>query len=434
MLRMSRPGTLDASRIGAPAPLSASGIYYGWVLVVALGFTELVSYGILGYAFPVFLAPMEASLGWTRTQITGAFSLAALISGLAALPTGRLVDRHGARWVMTGGSVIAAVLLVAWSQVESLWLFYLVWSGLGVASAAVFYEPAFALVANWFARYRARALTILTFMGGFASVVFVPVAAGLVEVYGWRSALLWLAAILAVLTIPVHALVLRRHPEDHGLLPDGESRSMRGPDASDASAVRDVPTSDVMRSRTFIWLTIAFGLSALATSGVVVHLVPLLLERGWSASFAAAAMGALGLMALPGRLIFTPLGGVWPRPLVTALIFGLQLVGAGALLLSSGNAGIWIFVILFGAGFGAITPARAALLADLYGRGSFGRISGAMALPIYLARAAAPVGFSLIHARSGGYDLVLMILILACLASAVAVLSSTATPPVSGQW
>src|SRR5690606_14914911 len=155
-------------------PRVAGRLYYGWVLVVALGITETVSYGILSYSFPVFLAPMEGELGWTRTQITGAFSLAALVAGVAAIPVGRWVDRHGARGVMTAGSVLAALLLVAWSRVESLWAFYALWVGLGVASAAVLYEPAFAVLANWFVRHRGRALTVLTFMGGFASVIFVP--------------------------------------------------------------------------------------------------------------------------------------------------------------------------------------------------------------------------------------------------------------------
>lgn len=89
------------------------GIYYGWVLVVALGVTETVSYGILSYAFPVFIAPMEAELGWSRTQVTGAFSLAALVAGAAAVPVGRWVDRHGARALMTAGSVLSTLLLLA---------------------------------------------------------------------------------------------------------------------------------------------------------------------------------------------------------------------------------------------------------------------------------------------------------------------------------
>jgi MFS family permease len=390
-------------------------------MVVALGVTATVSYGVLAYAFPVFLAPMEAELGWSRTQLTGAFSLASLIAGLSAVPLGRWVDRNGARGVMTAGSLLATLLLVAWARIDSLPLFYLVWAGLGLASAAVFYEPAFAVIANWFVRYRGRALTVLTFIGGFASVIFVPLATRLVELYGWRPALLWLAVILGGVTIPLHALLLRRRPEDGGERPDGDPQRIA---ATISTVESSVPAAEAVRSPAFRWLTLAFALSALATTGVAVHLVPLLLEQGYTPAFAGAAMGMLGLMALPGRLVFTPLGSVFPRPLVTALIFLLQLVGTAVLLLYPGPMGVWTFAILFGAGFGAITPARAALLAEFFGRGAYASISGAMTLALSLARATAPVGASLIHGLEGGYRPVLLTLAAACLLSAVAVLSA----------
>ncbi|HEX2078040.1 MAG TPA: MFS transporter, partial [Longimicrobium sp.] len=184
-------------------------LYYGWVLVGVLAVTETVSYGVLQYAFPVFLAPMEAELGWSRTAMTGAFSLASLVAGFAAVPAGRWVDRHGPRGLMTAGSALAALLLLAWAAVDDLAVFYAVWAGLGVAMSAVLYEPAFAVVARWFHRRRGRALTVLTFVAGFASVIFVPLATWLVQAHGWRDALLWLAAILAIATVIPHALLLR---------------------------------------------------------------------------------------------------------------------------------------------------------------------------------------------------------------------------------
>lgn len=393
------------SPVGASAPTRPSaGLFYGWVIVLTLGVTETVSYGILSYAFPVFLAPMEAELGWSRTALTGAFSLAWLVAGLAAIPVGGWVDRHGARGLMTGGSLLAALLLAAWAGVERLETFYAIWVGLGVASAAVLYEPAFAVLATWFHQHRGRALTVLTFMGGFASVIFVPLATGLVEAHGWRTALLWLAGVMAVLTILPHALLLRRRPADHGLLPDGGA--VRGaPEAIPRE--RSVAAREAVRSPSFRRLALGFSLGSLVTTGMAVHLIPLLLERGFDATFAGAAMGAVGLMALPGRLIFTPLGGRWPRPAVTAAIFALQALGLTILLAGDDGWSVWAFVALFGAGFGAITPARAALVAELFGPGHFGRISGVLALFLSLARAAAPVGTSLLYVALGGYPGVL---------------------------
>ena len=303
---------------------------------------------------------------------------------------------------------------------------------MGVAMAAVLYEPAFAIVATWFRRKRSRALTVLTFMGGFASVVFVPLATVLVAGQGWRTALLVLAALYALLTVPVHALMLRRRPADVGLAPDGDMPHAAQPFAPvpvhDSTAAHRKAVRGIVRGAAFRWTAVAFTVSGLTTTAVAVHLVPLLLERGYGAVFAAGAMGVLGLMALPGRLIFTPLGEVLSRGSVTSSIFAMQAVGIAALLATRSPAGVWVFVALFGAGFGAITPARAALVADLFGPASYGEISGVIALPVAFARAAAPVGASLLYAAPAigggarGYDAVLVALALLSAGSAAAVL------------
>ena len=437
----------DRSRHNLPAWWPARW-YYGWALVGALGLTATVSYGILSYGFGAFITPMGAELGWSKTQITGAFSLAQFVAGGAAIPVGRWVDRHGARGLMTAGSLLAALLLVAWSQVRSLSAFYALWALMGVAMAAVLYEPAFAVLATWFRARRSRALTVLTFLGGFASVIFVPLATLLVARHGWRATLLVLAALYAVLTVIPHALVLRRRPDDVGLLPDG-TRTVAGfppaPGAAGAAGAAGAPcaTGDalttgntdasataraVIRSPAFRRITIAFTLSGLTSTAVSVHLVPLLLERGYGAAFAGGTMGLLGLMALPGRLVFTPLGGRWPRGVVTASIFALSALGLLVLLTTRSAVGVWVFVALFGAGFGAITPARAALVGDLVPATAYGRVSGRLALMLSLARAAAPVGASLLYAAAGGtrhgYDAVLIVLLLLCVASAAAVLAA----------
>lgn len=413
-------------------------LYYGWALVGALGFTATVSYGILSYGFAAFITPMGAELGWSKTQITGAFSLAQLVAGAAAIPVGRWVDRHGARVLMTAGAVLAALLLVAWSGVRSLPVFYAVWALMGVAMAMVLYEPAFAVIATWFRAGRSRALTVLTFVGGFASVVFVPLATVLVAGQGWRTALLTLAGGYALLTVPAHALLLRRRPEDVGLTPDGAPQHS-GPSGAPVPDAREVGRTDVravVRGTAFRWTAAAFTLSGLTTTAVAVHLVPLLLERGYGAAFAGGAMGVLGLMALPGRLVFTPLGGRWSRGMVTASIFALQAVGMVALLAARSAVGVWVFVALFGAGFGAITPARAALVGDLVPPSAYGRVSGVLALIVSLARAAAPVGASLLYTVGGGashgYDTVLATLLALCVASGAAVMvagSATARQP-----
>ena len=382
-------------------------VYYGWVMLLAAALGQVTSWGILYYGFAVFIAPMQAELGWSLTAVTGAYSLALLLSGLAGIPVGWWLDRHGPRGLMTVCSVVATLLVIAWATVDSLLGFYLIWVGIGLAMAGVLYEPVFHMVANWFVRLRSRALTLLTFIGGLASVVYIPLAGWLVDAYGWRTALLVLAGILAVGTIPIHALLLRRSPRDLGLHPDGETA--KGPDARSHSASSEVSLTrhEALRDPAFWWLAAAFFAGTLASMAITVHLIPYLLSVGYDRAFAAGAAGAVGLLALPGRLVFTPLGAVFQRRYITALIFLLQTLALLLLVTTHSTLGIVAFVVLFGAGFGAITPARAALVAEAYGPAHYGSISAVVALCITLSRALAPVGAGLVFSLSGGYDVVL---------------------------
>lgn len=396
-------------------------MYYGWVLVLTLSLTETTSWGILYYAFTVFLTPMQEELGWSRAAMTGAFSLALLISGVSGVPIGRWLDRHGPRILMTIGSCAATLLVLAWAAVDSLTMFYLIWAGIGVTLAAVLYEPAFFVVATWFVRQRGRALTVLTFIAGFASVIYVPLAGWLVQRQGWRGALATLAGMLAVGTIPLHALVLRRRPEDLGLIPDG-ANSPTSENTVEAAAGHGVPIGEALRDAAFWWLSVAFFLSQLATAAVAVHLVPYLIDIGYGAGFAAMATGLIGAMALPGRLIFTPLGDRLPRQQVTACLFLVQTLALLVLLLVYSMAGVYAFVVLFGIGFGAMTPARAALVADLYGPAHYGKINGVLALFVTGSRALAPVSAGAVYDWAGSYEPMFWGLLVASAVATVAVL------------
>lgn len=157
---------------------------YGWLIVGALGVTETVSYGVLIYAFGVLLVPMERDLGWAPVALTGAYSLALLTSGLAIPAGGRWLDRGSPRLLMTTGSVLAALLVLAWSRVSTLPELYLVFAGLGLTMALVLYEPAFIVVTKWCQRRRNAALTSLTMIAGLASFIFSPLTERLVGADG----------------------------------------------------------------------------------------------------------------------------------------------------------------------------------------------------------------------------------------------------------
>ena len=364
-------------------------MYYGWVLVVTLGVTETISWGILYYAFTVYLAPMEAELRWSRGDMTGAFSLALLLAGLAAIPVGRWLDRHGPRLLMTVGSIAATLLVVAWARVATLQQLYLIWAGIGLTMSATLYDPAFATASRWFERQRVRALTVITLMAGFASTIFIPLAGWLVQATGWRTSLMILAAILAVGTIGPHALLLRRRPEDLGLGPDG-GPLLRQHGASTRSAGMRV--GEALRHVSFRWLTAAFWLASLATAAVGVHLLPYLADRGYDTTFAATLTGLVGAMQVLARLFLAPFGNrVRPR-LLAASILALQPLSLLVLLLVRSTPGVFAFVVLFGAQRGLATLARPALLADLYGAAEYASIAGVLQFALSVAQAAAPFG------------------------------------------
>ena len=408
-------------------------LFHGWRIVGALSVTETISYGVLIYAFTVFIGPMHAELGWSVAALSAAFSVGLLVSGFAALPVGRILDSHGPRLLMTAGSVAAAGLLLAWSVVDSLAAFFLIWVLFGGSLAAVLYDPAFTTVAVWFRRRRGVALTVLTFVAGFASVIFIPLAGRLVELHGWREALRWLALIVAVGTVPLHALVLRRRPADLGLAQDGAGLVGLFPGPTPAAATADparlgansdasLAAAAVFKTAQFRWLNRAFAASNFVISALVAHIVPFLVLTGREPAQAAFFAGAVGLMALPGRLVFTPLGDYVSRHTIAAVLFLTQAAGVAVLLLGSSDFHLWAFVIVYGAGFGAITPARAALVAEAFGSADYGKINARMAVVQAIARAAAPVTIGVAVTLTGSYAPSLALLALLSAVAAFSVL------------
>lgn len=375
-------------------------------MLAGLSFAETVSWGIVYYAFSVFIRPMEIELGWSRAQVTGAFSLALLVGGIAAVPVGHWLDAHGPRTLMTAGSVAAVVLLMAWSRVESLVGFYLVWAGLGLAMAAILYEPAFAIVAAWFVRHRHRALTILTVCAGLASTIFVPLTSWLLVRQGWRSAVVTLAAILAATTVPVHALLLRRSPQAIGLGVDGDVAVPFEPPLPSESGPSAETVRAALGGRSFWMLTTAVVLSGLAAVATVVHFIPFLLGRGFPLSTAALAAGGIGLMQLPGRLFYTPIRRRLSIFGSTATVLLVQAFALAGLPMVRGRIGLAVFVIAFGMGNGAATLVRATGIGELFEPEVYGRIGGLVAFFTAVARASGPIVAALAYQKLGSYGAV----------------------------
>jgi MFS family permease len=343
--------------------------YYGWILAVTFGFCETVSWGILYYAFSVLIAPTTAELGWSRAQVSGALSVMLVVSGLAGLGVGRWLDEHGPRLLMTAGSIVAVPLVLAWSQVQDLFAFYLIWIAIGVAFATVNYGPAFATMIVWFRRDRSRALTLVTLFAGFASTVFV--------------------------------LLLRRRPADLGIGVDGDPVGGH-PDAPPATPEVSASFREALRHPTFKWLALAFALYALGV-GVPVHLVAYLGDHGYPLAFAAAATGGIGAAQVLGRLLFAPLERVLPPRAVSLLIYAGQPIALLILLFLPSEIGIIAFVLLFGAARGAETLVRSTIVAGLYGPRRIASIAAVLTLATTLTQAISPVSLGAVYDNVRSY-------------------------------
>ncbi|MBI3715172.1 MAG: MFS transporter [Betaproteobacteria bacterium] len=364
-------------------------------LVAALGVTQIIAWGSIYYLFALLIVPLERELAISRAATAGAFSLSLLASGLAAPWIGRLIDRVGGREVMTAGSIVGAGLLLALSKVQTVWMLYLVWAGLGVAMAATLYDAAFAVVTHAFTRNYRRAITTLTLFGGFASTVFWPLTAWLIDRVGWRDATLCWAILNLAVCAPLHWLFV---PKRQTHLGEGAGSDHPGKD------------SPWLRNPAFLAFALSFVGQSLAISALGVHLLTMLAERGLSATEAAVVGAMIGPMQVAGRVLELAVSarlsavqvGRWAVVLLPAAL--LVLLGAGVQW-----SWLVVFAVLYGAGNGAMTIVRGAAPAEMFGREQYGALTGAMAAPAMVARAGGPLLASLAWGF-GGYPLVLGLL------------------------
>jgi MFS family permease len=369
----------------------------GWSLVAALSAAQLVSWGSVYYSFSLFVVPMEQELGWSRTALDGALSAGLLMSGLAAYPVGRWIDRGGGRVVMSLGSALAAVLLAAWSQVTGIAVFYLLWLGIGLGLAATLYEPVFAVLTRLYPTSFGFRITVLTLAGGFASTVFIPLTQVLIEALGWRPALLVLAACNLAICLPIHALGLR----DPGIREAAAARSPARPRT-------DEPFRRALRHPIFWALGLSFTAYTAILSMLTFHLIPLLTKRGVPTATMLGAIAAFGPSQVAGRIVLL----AFRRHATAAFTGRCALVAyptAVAILLffPASTVALFAFSMLFGAANGVLTIVRGIAVPELLWHEGYGAINGALTLPVNIARGLAPYGAAVIWSAAGNYDAVL---------------------------
>jgi MFS family permease len=375
-------------------------------LVVWLSLAQLVTWGSVFYTFALLLAPVERELGLTRAQSSLAFSLALLAEGVCSYPVGRWIDRGHERAVMTGGSLLVVAGLLLHSQVRSAAGFYAVWLLLGAALAATLYTPVFAVVTRRFPRDFRRAIITLTFLGGLASSVFIPLSAWLIAQLGWRQALLPLAAIHVLVCLPVHFFCLRDAP----------------PPAAHHGAEGHSPAA-LLRSPPFLLIGVfVVGMMGI-TAAIPPHLISLLRESGLPEAWVIAIPATIGVVQVLGRLLLFFFEHRFDLHLANRLIPWLIPLALGALIAGAATPlGGLLFVLLYGLGNGMLTIVKGTAIAQYVNRQHVAALNGALGLPQAVARAIAPLALGVLWAPEVGYRWGLALLLVAGVVAALALM------------
>lgn len=349
-----------------------------WKIVWLLAFTQVVSWGSLYYAFAIVAGDIQRETGWRTEIVFGAFSWSLLISGLASTPAGMLIDRIGGRKVMAAGSVLAGLGMVGIGSAHSVALYFIAWSAVGAGMAMVLYEAAFATINREFLLAPRKGISVLTLFGGLASTVFWPLTLKLNGMLGWRDTFLVYGAVQLLLCAPIHA-VLRS---------GGERRTP----PADPRGARNFTLREAVREAAFWKLAIAFSANMFIFSSLSVHLIPLLQRFGHSAATAVLVSTLIGPMQVAGRIGELAFARHVRPQTVGKLTFAILPAALLALLfLGEHQFAVAAFCILYGISNGVLTIVRGTVPQTLFGRENYGAISGALAGPSLVAKAAGPL-------------------------------------------
>lgn len=381
-------------------------------VLITLCLTEITSWGVLYYAFPVLAPHITADTGWSAPAVTAAFSAALVVAAIAGIEVGRWLDRHGPRWLMTAGSLWGPAALIGVAVAPNYGWFLAAWLAAGMAMAAVFYPPAFAALTRWYGPAAMRALMVLTLVAGLASTAFVPLTAALSSHMDWRATYLVLAMLLAVVTAPAHLIGLRRPWPTR-------------PDTQQAES----PTR-IARSGPFLALVAAFALASCASYAAIVNLIPLMNQRGLDSSAAATALAVGGIGQVLGRLGYPTLAqrvSAVPR---TVLIMGAVAITTALLGILTSAAALILVAIAAGMARGIMTLLQATASTDRWGTAHYGHLTGLLTAPIMLTTALAPFTGSALARLLHSYPAMFLVLAAAASVGAIAAAASrhTGTP------
>ncbi|MEW6297507.1 MAG: MFS transporter [Thermodesulfobacteriota bacterium] len=393
-------------------------VFYGWWIVLVAGVGLFMGYGpIVSFTFGVFLKPLGAEFGWSRAEISLAFSLSLLVMSGAFPLVGRLVDRFGARTVIVPSVLCFGLGLTSFALLSGpLWQFYLLYLALGVVGGGTAPVPYSSVISHWFDKRRGLALGVAMVGLGLGAFLMPSVAQTLIAAVGWRAAYVIIGVTVMAVAIPVVGLFLIETPQMLGLTPDGEGHH----DAAGGgrTAPEGLSFREARRTGTFWLMVVAFFLMSASVHACLIHLVPLLTDRGLSPQSAALATSLLGGALLLGRVGAGYLLDRFFAAAVAVCFFGGTAVGL--LLLWGEVTGGLAFVAAFlvGLGLGAEGDIIAYLISRYFGLRAFGEIYGYAFASFTLGGVVGPLLMGIGFDSTGSYTVMLSLFVLATLIAA----------------
>ena len=387
--------------------------YYGW-LVVAVVFVSMAIAVNARTAFSLLYPPILAEFGWDRAVTAGVFSFGFLVSAFMSPLLGRTMDTRGPRFVCEIGVLAAGAGLLLATLASAPWHLYLTLGVLvGLGSVALGYSGQSVFLPAWFVRRRGLAMSIAFSGVGVGSILLLPAMQTMIERFGWRTACVALGVLALVLLVPLN-LLLRRRPEDLGLLPDGDA----APVGTSAAGARrsnvvdpawvaiDWTLARALRTTRFWWLALGYFCGLFAWYLVQVHQTKYLTEVGFSPAQAAFALGAVSLAGVPGQIALGQLSDrIGREPVWTIACVGFVLTYVALLALPAHPTPVllWTMVLLQGVlGYG-MTSVFGAIPAELFEGRHYGSIFGVLSLASIGGGALGPFVAGAIHDATGGY-------------------------------
>jgi MFS family permease len=366
-----------ASAIGVPSPK---------LIVPALGVTQILAWGSSYYLPAVLAKPISADTGWPLTWVVAGLSLGLLIAGLVSPVVGRQIHRRGGRPVLATSAVLLGAGLLGLAAAPNRPAFVAAWGVIGLGMAAGLYDPAFSTLGRLYGQRARHHITTLTLFGGFASTACWPLSAFLVTALGWRGACVAYAAIHVLFSLPIYLLVIS----------DRHAPAWRGASKESVAAVEK---PRVRQRAVFAILAIAIMIASMLSTVISVHLLTMLQAHGIALA-AAVALGAIVGPSQVGARFIEMLVSRYHHPIWTK-VTSVSLMASGLGLLWAGIPIIAVALILYGAGIGLESIARATLPLALFGAANYPTIMGRLATPSLIAQAVAPFLGALLIQRFG---------------------------------